>query len=458
MLPRSQRHKKKKMSRKILAIEIILLCTLAVFIYYGLETRLFTGPSISNEASNTVEEPLVDDITNRSDEIDKEKALKDKVIQVIKQADTLALGYNYEEAISLLQGFTEQFGPNDDINKVLEGHQLEKERLVPLGAYDSINQISHVFFHSLIADTAKAFDGDFDSNGYNFYMTTVSEFKEMMTEMYHAGYVLVSIHDVARKETVADGSVQFVPGDIMLPPDKKPFVLSQDDVNYYNYMDGDGFASKIVIDENGRPTTEMIHHDGTTSIGDYDLVPVLESFIAEHPDFSYKGARGILAITGYEGVLGYRTQDSNSPTYEQDKTAVKEVVKVLKESGWEFSSHSYGHRDMNKYDYSFLVSDTNSWQEEVGTLIGPTDIYIYPFGSDIEDHQVYDSEKYQYLKDSGFDYFCGVYKSPWMQVGTEYFRMTRRPLDGQAMLQFPERLGDLFEINKVLDPSRPALQ
>jgi hypothetical protein len=458
MLPRSQRHKKKKISRKILTIEIILLCTLALFIYYGLETGLFSGPSISNEVSNTVEEPFVDDITNRSADIDKEKALKDKVTQVIKQADALALGYDYEEAISLLQSFTEQFGPNDDITKTLSGYHLEKERLVPLGAYDSINQISHVFFHSLIADTAKAFDGDYDSNGYNYYMTTVAEFKEMMTEMYHAGYVLVSIHDVARKETVADGTTQFVPGDIMLPPDKKPFVLSQDDVNYYKYMDGDGFASKIVIDENGRPTTEMIHHDGTTSFGDYDLVPVLESFIAEHPDFSYKGARGILAVTGYEGVLGYRTQDSHSPTYEQDKASVKEVVKVLKEWGWEFSSHSYGHRDMNKYDYSFLVNDTNSWKEEVGTLIGPTDIYIFPFGSDIEDHQVYDSEKYQYLKDSGFDYFCGVYKSPWMQVGNEYVRMTRRPLDGQAMQQFPERLGDLFEISKVLDPTRPALQ
>lgn len=446
------------MSRKILAIEIFLLSSLAVFIFYWLESRLMTDSPISNEVSDTVEEPLEDDITERLNDIDKEKELKEKVNLVIKQANALALGYDYEGAIILLQDFTEQIGPDDDITEAIAGYQLEKERLVPLGAYDSINQISHVFFHSLIADTDRAFDGDFDSYGYNYYMTTVSEFKEMMTEMYNAGYVLVSIHDVGIKDTLEDESTQFIPGDIMLPPDKKPFVLSQDDVNYYKYMDGDGFASKIVIDENGRPTTEMIHNDGTTSFGDYDLVPALESFIAEHPDFSYRGARGILAVTGYEGALGYRTQDSNSPTYEQDKATVKEVVKTLKEWGWEFASHSYGHRDMNKYDYSFLVNDTNRWQEEVGALIGPTDIYIYPFGSDIEDHQVYDSEKYQYLKDSGFDYFCGVYKSPWMQVGNEYFRMTRRPLDGQAMLQFPERLGDLFEISKVLDPTRPVLQ
>ncbi len=149
-----------------------------MFIYYGLENRLLTDSPVGNEVSKNVEEPLEDDNINRSDEMEQ------KISLVIKQANALALGYDYEEAISLLQGFTEQYGPNDDITEALASYQLNKERLVPLGAYDSINQISHVFFHSLIADTAKAFDGDFDSNGYNYYMTTVSEFKAMMTEMY----------------------------------------------------------------------------------------------------------------------------------------------------------------------------------------------------------------------------------------------------------------------------------
>ena len=36
-------------------------------------------------------------------------------------------------------------------------------------------------------------------------------------------------------------------GDIMLPEGKLPFVMSQDDLCYYPYMDGDGFASRIVI-------------------------------------------------------------------------------------------------------------------------------------------------------------------------------------------------------------------
>ena len=55
---------------------------------------------------------------------------------------------------------------------------------------------------------------------------------------------------------------------------------------------GDGFATRIVIGEDGKPTCEMVMDDGTVSTGSYDLVPLLEDFIQEHPDFSYTGRQG----------------------------------------------------------------------------------------------------------------------------------------------------------------------
>jgi hypothetical protein len=33
--------------------------------------------------------------------------------------------------------------------------------------------------------------------------------------------------------------------------------------------------------------------------------------------------------------------------------------------------------------------------------------------------------------------------------------MTRRPVDGQAMLEFPERLKDLFDLSTIIDAARP---
>ena len=96
--------------------------------------------------------------------------------------------------------------------------------------------MTHVFFHSLIIDTSKAFDGDSRVKGYNQVMTTKDEFMKILQSMYDRGFVLVRLHDVAYETTGEDGNPHFVEGNIMLPPGKQPFVMSQDDVCYYEYM------------------------------------------------------------------------------------------------------------------------------------------------------------------------------------------------------------------------------
>ena len=213
-----------------------------------------------------------------------------------------------------------------------------------------LEQITHVFFHTLIDDTGRAFDGDSKSGNYNQVMTTVSEFNKIIQIMYDKGYVLVSPHDMA---TVNDDGTMSR-GKIMVPEGKIPFVLSQDDVSYYHYMDGDGCASKLVLDENGEVKNEYVEADGSVSVGDYDLVPLLDTFIKEHPDFSYHGRKGILAMTGYNGVLGYRTdiayktgenlqddqkkflEDNPDFDYDQDVADATEVADAMKAEGREF--------------------------------------------------------------------------------------------------------------------------
>ncbi len=461
---------KNRKFRNLLIIEAVILC-IVVGLYAYLILIL---PKHGKGGNNSVNEQTSGDTKDNTDtvtqaltleeqkqrQLEKEqKETEKKISDLIAEADKLALGYDYDKAIDLIKSFGKNYTDYEVLIKAVAGYEATKQTLDPLGAYDSVDEINHIFFHTLVADPKKAFDGDSKSNGYNYYMTTIDEFKAMMQQMYDKGYVIVSIHDVAKKVKGEDGKTKYVTGNIMLPPDKKPFVISQDDVCYYNYMTGDGFATRIVIDENGRPSTEMTMDDGTVSVGDYDMVPILETFIEEHPDFSYKGAKGIVALTGYEGSMGYRTNDKASPTYDQDQETVKKIAKVMKQWGWEFASHSYGHRDMGKATYNFTKKDTDRWLKEVGSLVGSTDIYIFPFGIDMETTMGhYSSDKFKYLKQSGFDYFCGVYKDPWIQVKDDYVRMTRRPLDGQAMLQFPERLADLFDLSKVVDKTRPALK
>ena len=175
------------------------------------------------------------------------------------QAKLLADGYDYDGAINLLSSST--YASDESVTAAIDEYNATKETLVRADP----RKVTHVFFHTLIMDTSKAFDGDSREKGYNQVMTTKDEFMKILQSMYERGFVLVRLHDVAYEVTAEDGSRHFQEGDIMLPEGKKPFVMSQDDVCYYEYMDGDGFASRMIIGEDGKPTNEMKMDDGSVS-------------------------------------------------------------------------------------------------------------------------------------------------------------------------------------------------
>ena len=394
----------------------------------------------------------------------------DSLEGVIAQAKLLADGYDYDGAINLLSSST--YASDESVTAAIDEYNATKETLVRADP----RKVTHVFFHTLIMDTSKAFDGDSREKGYNQVMTTKDEFMKILQSMYERGFVLVRLHDVAYEVTAEDGSRYFQEGDIMLPEGKKPFVMSQDDVCYYEYMDGDGFASRMIIGEDGKPTNEMKMDDGSVSVGSYDLVPLLDDFIKEHPDFSYRGAKACIAFTGYNGILGYRTDSAyNTDEYkaehpdfnfEEERANAAKVVQCLRDDGFEIASHSWGHRNMGTIPMDKFREDTDKWANEVETLTGPCDIILFPFGSDIGDWHPYDtsSERFQYLYNKGFRYFCNVDSSQYfVQIGDDYMRQGRRNLDGYRMYyDLPEsgvggdHLSDLFDVNEVFDRSRPT--
>ena len=402
--------------------------------------------------------------SNDSEKEDSSKSSKEQ--SILDQAPIMSQQYNYDEAIKLLKG-QKEFVSNKDYMDLAAKCQISKSSLVEY----PLEKITHVFFHTLIKDTSKAFDGDSKSGGYNQVMTTISEFNKIIQILYDKGYVLVSPHDMATVNK--DGTMSR--GKIMVPEGKIPFVLSQDDVSYYHYMDGDGYASRLVLDENGDVKTEYIEDDGSVSVGDYDMVPLLDAFIKEHPDFSYHGRKGILAMTGYDGVLGYRTdiaykdkenlQDDQKAfldshpdfDYDQDVKDAKKVADAMKAEGWEFASHTWGHQNVGQISLEKLQADTEKFKKNVDPLIGGTDIIIFAFGTDITDAEDYSGDKFEYLKNQGYNYYCNVDSSQYfVQIRDRYFRQGRRNLDGYRMYYNPELLEDLFNAKDVFDPARPT--
>ncbi len=393
---------------------------------------------------------------------------------LIAEADRMAAQYDYDGAIAHLQGSSFYTG-SQAMQDAAAGYETTRSTCT---AYP-VEQITHVFFHTMIKDTSKAFDGDGNEAGYNQVMTTMSEFAAMMESMYEKGYVMVSLHDMCAVNQ--DGTV--TKGQILLPPGKTPFVLSQDDVSYYHYMDGDGFAQKLILDENGDVKNTYMEDDGSVSVGDYDMVPWIDTFVKEHPDFSYRGHKGIVALTGYEGVLGYRTDevyrtreasrvtefqqrffdanpDFDEAAWQNEVDQARAVAEAMKAEGWEFASHTWGHISPQAKGLEATRTDTERWLNNVAAVVGNTDVIIFAFGADIGDWQPYgdDNELFTYFKGQGFHIFCNVDASSqyWVQFGDTYMRQARRNLDGYRMYYTPELISDLFDVDAVWDSSRPT--
>ncbi|WP_243296498.1 polysaccharide deacetylase family protein [Bacillus litorisediminis] len=315
----------------------------------------------------------------------------------------------------------------------------------PVKLVDYEGPVEHIFFHPLIVYPELAFDGDAMAQGYNDYFVTVNEFKRVLNELYKNNYILIDINELFQ----INGDQSITRRELKLPEGKKPLILSIDDMNYYDYMRENGNVYKLVLNENGTIASYAKSPQGEDLISyDHAIVPILDQFVQSHPDFSFRGAKGLIALTGYEGVLGYRTNQVNSPAYHQEKADALKVIRRLKETGWTFASHGWGHLDANKVDYNRFVQDTERWKQEVESLVGPTNVYIYPYGSRPDTG----GDKFNYLFESGFKILCSVGPSPYLQsYETKGFMMDRRHIDGIALQTQQERLRPLMDAEKVLE-------
>ena len=183
---------------------------------------------------------------------------------------------------------------------------------VTYAAYDGI--VEHLFFHPVIAYPEYAFSDavPYDRQvGLDEWMVTADEYKKILQSVYDKGYILVNMGDVWSEVTGEDGVTRMERNTLMLPEGKKPLIISFDDVNYYDYMLAEGFTSKLVLGDDGQIWAQCTDpNTGETFLTqDLDATPILDQFVLEHPDFSLNGAKAIFSLTGYQGILGYRTQN-----------------------------------------------------------------------------------------------------------------------------------------------------
>jgi peptidoglycan/xylan/chitin deacetylase (PgdA/CDA1 family) len=475
---------------------ILAVCILSLFAVGGIRIMLREKGYVNNETKSTVtaSAPVANETTksiapsSKNSESNKQDALKTDLYnidglrkQIIAKADRLAASYDYDAAIKLLKNSSLLRNDNQAAKKIAE-YQRTRESCVPV----NLDEVTHIFYHSLVVDPERAF-ADQENNrvavGNNQWMTTVNEFKQITEEMYKRGYVMVSIHDLVEKRTDEDGNESIKKGTILLPPGKKAFVLSLDDLSYYHSYESYGFASKMILDKEGNPTCEYVQADGSVVTGAYDVVPIIDQFVKQHPDASYQGAKGIIALTGYNGILGYRTDVSyetvpadinidkkawleEHPQFnlKAERKKAKKIANAMKKGGWEFASHTWGHLKVGEISMENLMADTQKWRENVEPLVGATDTIIFAHGEDLEQWGAYNTEnaKYQYLSGQGYRIYCNVDSRPYGTFfGDNYMRQSRRNLDGYRIYNNAigkmDSVSDLFNAQTVIDPLRPPV-
>lgn len=288
--------------------------------------------------------------------------------------------------------------------------------------------VEHIFFHPVIAYPQMAFDGDKMSSGIDDWMVTVGEYDKILQSIYDHGYILVNMNDVWSEVKNADGTSQMVRNTLKIPQGKKPLILSFDDVNYYDYMLQNGFTYKLIIGDDGELWSYGKDPQGKEVISqDLDAITILNKFVKEHPDFSLNGVKGCLCLTGYQGILGYRTNtDSNdtSAAHEANRqkeiAAVKPIIAKLKADGWYFGSHTWGHINLANKTLAKVESDTDKWFNEVGSLIGPTKLLFYPHGARPDGDDVNSTGPiFKYLQGRGFRVFSSVGSQSYSKIKTD---------------------------------------
>lgn len=457
--PNAPRRRRKKKSKAQLFKEVYLPPVLA-----GLTLVLilvFVVGAVSNAAERRKQEK---DTALRESQAASEAASRQEqeVAQILEEADRLAQGYDYDAAIAKLESYTGEMTQEMQVKKA--EYASAQSGLVEWKDYTSIANLG---FHVLIADPARAFADKELGGQYNKNFVTIDEFSKILDQLYAGGYVLVDFDSFTRTNTGLDGSANFFTEPIRLPEGKKPIMITETMVNYFNYMidsnddnepdaGGAGFAYRLIVDNNGDIKAQMVDSAGQTQTGNYDLVPILEDFIKEHPDFSYQGARAILAVCGHEGIFGYRINTSNISTvsqayYDEQVAGAKTLVQALRDKGYTLACYTYANIAYGDKSATQIKADLQDWASQITPVIGDVDVMVFARTSDIGD---YSGAKFGVLSDAGFRYFIKHGSAPTAEVNNTYVRQARLMVTGENLAWHSDQFSKYFDSAAILNNLR----
>lgn len=448
--PRRRRRKSRVQIFKEVYLPPILVCLCLILVLS------FAIGSVSNFIEKRQEEKDRQESHLTASISDAQQAAQRKE-QILAEAEALVQSYDYEAAIAKLESIGDMSAHPDVATKHSE-YVTARGKLI---AHKDPSLIPNLSFHVLIEDLPRAMaDTDNLAGLYNRNFVSTGEFKKILEQLYNNGYVLVDFSSFTGSNVDASGKDLFFDKTIYLPEGKKPIMITETLVNYFNYMigdgddkkpnaKGDGFAYKLVV-QNGEIKARYMDAQGQDLVGDYDLVPILESFLKTHPDFSYQGARAILAVTGSEGIFGYRITSDYISILGQDYVTqeiaeCKTLVQALRDKGYTLACFTYANKDYKKLSVNQINQDLQSWITQIAPVIGNVNVFVFAQSSDID----YTGPAFQPIYDAGFRYFVSNGTATAAQVNNSYVYQKRLMVTGNTMQWNPQ----MFTKNNIFDPA-----
>lgn len=386
---------------------------------------------------------------------------------IAHDAEVLASMYDYQGAIAAIDAFSGNVRDYPELQNLRNQYITANDQLV---TWDNPNSVLSLSFQMLIADPARAFGHDEQGESMDYHYITTTEFTRLLEQLYANNYILVSLDDFVATQSPQAGQEVMSFSPLRLPAGKKPLLLTQTNVNYDLFLvDGNndmvpdaescGFASRLVLDSDGSVTCEYIDPAGQVRTGAYDLIPILDDFIEAHPDFSYRGAKAIIALSGHEGLFGYRTGTEfenylGTAKHDEEVAAAKAISTALIRSGYDLACYTYSNVGYGNMSLDQIQQDQTKWLQEITPIIGQTDILVYAKLSDIaSSSDDYAGETFAFLQQAGYRNFIGFTQDGncWVNVKEDHMRLGRIMVTGNNLLNNAAWFEEILDPMTVLD-------
>lgn len=287
-----------------------------------------------------------------------ENILQNYQENILKQAKKIAQEKDYKKAVELLQSKICLFKDKSTVTSLINYYS---KFFVRDGLFYFEGEPTILSFGKLIAYPEQAF---LETSNFKFQNNlTVSEFQNLLKQLYNENYVLVNLSDFINFDE--DKPTR---KDLYIPQNKIPLLLVFNDTNYDGSV---GFIEKYIIDPQGEVACYNSKESEKNLVTyNSDFIPILESFISQNKDFSFNNARAIICLNENDKILGYNISKQNL-NQAQDTLSLKKLATLLKEKGYNFAYNG----EIANLSQEELDLKKSTIQDTIKQIFGPISMY-----------------------------------------------------------------------------------